>query len=125
MPDRHAPRRDEAEAVAPTCRRCHRPLASPQAVAAGIGARCALLALTEQRQAAACGPTTAQTAVSLVAAHMARVDQETYTALLDGADTAEVAGLLAACAAIVLARTPGGPAWLADLGLAAAEGAAP
>ena len=104
------------------CRRCRRPLISPLAVAAGIGAWCALLESAEQRQAAATGPTTAQTAVSLIAAHMARVDQQTYAALLDGADTAEVAGLLAACAAVVLDRTPGGPAWLADLGLAAAEG---
>lgn len=104
------------------CRRCRRPLTSALAVAARIGARCALLEAAEQRQGADAAPTTAQTAVSLVTAHMARVDQQTYAALLDGADAAEVAGLLAACAAVVLDRTPGGPAWLADLGLAAAEG---
>lgn len=101
------------------CRRCHRPLSSALAVAAGIGARCALLDLAEPRPAG--GPTAAQTAVALVSAQMSRVDRDTYAGLLAGADTAEVAGLLAACAAIVLDRTPGGAAWLAGLGLAAAE----
>jgi len=104
------------------CRRCHRPLTAPLAQAAGIGARCALLDLTEPRPAP--GATAAQTAVALISAQMGRVDSKTYAGLLAGADTAEVAGLLAACAALVLNRTPGGAAWLAGLGLAAAEASA-
>lgn len=108
-----------------TCRRCRRPLTSPLAVAAGIGARCALLALAESQQAVDRAPSAAQTAVSLVAAQMGGVDQQTYAGLLNGADTAEVAGLLAAGAAIALRRMPGGPVWLEGLGLAAAEAANP
>jgi hypothetical protein len=103
----------------PRCRACRRPLSAPLAVFAGLGARCAAR-LAAQR--AGDLPTTAQTAVALIAALGQPVDQAAYDGLTESADMTQVAGLIAAGCAIFLRSTPGGPEWLECLGLAAAEG---
>lgn len=115
MTDRRLPR---GTAPAPTvpCRGCGRPLTSPLSVLARYGPRCVRTA------AARDGASTAQAVVALVAGHLYRVESGERTALLDGVDPREVAELLAALAAHVLADTPGGHGWLECLGLAAAGG---
>lgn len=106
-----------------TCRRCRRPLRAPQAVAAGIGARCALLAFLEAvsaSQAAGAGPSAAQSVVGLVSAFFAHADDQ-VGALLDEADLRNVAGLLAATTALYLEDQPDGAERLRRVGLVVAE----
>lgn len=106
------------------CRRCRRPLSSRDAVAAGIGARCALLAFLEAAiglRVTTNGPSAAQSAVALTAAFVARADDQVGP-LLDEADLRNVAGLLAAVAALHLEGQPDGLERLSRAGLAVASG---
>lgn len=106
------------------CRRCHRPLSSPLAVAALLGERCALLVLAEAvsaRQAAVDGPTPAQSAVALTAAFLQGSDDQ-VPVLLDEADLRDVAGLFAATVARVLEGQPDGVERLRRFGLVVAGG---
>lgn len=110
---------DDALLQDPRCRGgCGRPLTAPASVLAGYGPRCAARRLAE----AADGPSAAQTAVSLIAAHLAPIENAEYGALLEGADTVHVARLLAAAIALALGRDPHGPEYLQRVGLAAAAG---
>ncbi|NNN30734.1 hypothetical protein HLK59_10230 [Streptomyces sp. S3(2020)] len=86
-------------------------------MAAGIGARCALLTIVE---ALAGCPSAAQSAVALTAAFLQGADEQVGP-LLDEADLRGVAGLFAAATALVLERQPDGRVRLQALGLAAAE----
>ena len=107
-----------------TCRRCKRPLRSSHAVAAGIGARCALLASLEALSGfagAVEGPSAAQSVVALVTAFLKHADDQVGV-LLDEADLRPVAGLLAAVMALHLEGQPDGVARLRRAGLAVAQG---
>ena len=91
-----------------TCRRCRRPLRSARAVAAGIGERCALLALLEAVGGpvwAVEGPSAAQSVVALVTAFFEHADDQVGP-LLAEADLRDVAGLLAAVTALYLQDQP-------------------
>jgi hypothetical protein len=105
------------------CRRCRRPLSSREAAAAGIGARCALLAFGEaadaRREGAA--PSAAQSVVALVTAFYKRADDQ-VPPLLAEADLRDVAGLLAAVTASYLEDQPDGAERLRRAGLAVARG---
>jgi hypothetical protein len=105
------------EPVPASCSRCGRPLTAPLTVAAGVGARCALLDLAETVALPVAGVTVphARAAVALVAAFLGEEDQAVHGRILD------VAGILAATVALLLARTEDGPARLQDFGLAAAQ----
>jgi hypothetical protein len=106
-----------------TCWRCRRPLRSRHAIAAGIGARCALLALLEalsESQRAVEGPSAAQSGVALVTAFLDRADDQ-VGALLAEVNHRDVAGLLAAIVALYLEGRPDGAERLRRVGLAAAE----
>jgi Family of unknown function (DUF6011) len=107
----------------PRCRKCRRPLTSPLSLLAGVGDSCARRVAAEAAQDAPTvpAPTPAQSAVALLAAFAGPAAQADYETVLETADTAAVAGLLAAGAALILRRTPGGPQWLEGLGLAAAQ----
>ena len=102
------------------CRGCDRPLTAPLSVLAEYGPRCAAKRLAQLAGKSQDGPTTAQAAVSLIAAHGAAVEQAEYGRLLDGVNPAAVAGLLAAGIAIAMRNSPDGPDLLRRLGLAAA-----
>jgi len=106
-----------------TCRRCRRPLRSARAVAAGIGERCALLALLEAVGGpvwAVEGPSAAQSVVALVTAFFEHADDQVGP-LLAEADLRDVAGLLAAVTALYLQDQPDGAERLRGAGLAAAQ----
>src|SRR5881409_2239638 len=106
-----------------TCRRCRRPLRSPHARAAGIGARCALLASLEALSGFAGaleGPSAAQSVVALVTAFLKRADDQVGL-LLDEADLRPVAGLLAAVIALHLEGQPDAVEMLRRVGLAVAQ----
>ena len=106
------------------CRRCHRPLSSAAAVAAGIGARCALLAFLEAAsgaQGVPVGPSAAQSVVALVTAFFEHQDDQVGP-LLDEADVRDVAGLLAAVTASYLEGQSDGLERLRRAGLAVAAG---
>ncbi|MFE2838341.1 hypothetical protein ACFXI6_46510 [Streptomyces mirabilis] len=93
-------------------------------MAAGIGARCALLAFAEAvsgPQASVSGPSAAQSAVGLVAAFCAHADDQVPT-LLNEADLWNVSGLLAATTALYLQDQPDGLERLRRAGLAVASG---
>jgi hypothetical protein len=109
-----------------TCSRCSRPLTAPLAVAAGVGARCALLDLAETVALPVAGVTVphARVAVALVAAFLGEHAQDVHDGILSDANPYDVAGILAATTARVLARTEGGEDLLRRLGLAAAQGTA-
>lgn len=108
------------------CRRCHRPLTSPLAVAAGVGGRCALLDLIEAAQrpvaptAVSVGATSARTAIALVAAFLHHQDEQ-IGPLLHETDVRDVAGLLAAVTAQYLQDQPDGAQRLRLAGLRVAQ----
>ena len=106
--------------TAATCRRCGRPLRAALPAAAGIGGRCALLEALEAAVAPVVTVPHARAAVALVAAHLGEAGQDVHDHVLDGANPYDVASVLAAAAALVVARTDGGEQWLQDVGLAAA-----
>lgn len=109
-----------------TCRRCGKPLTAPLAVAARVGARCALLefaaAAAEGRTATVADvePTPAQSAVALIAAFFHGQDDQIGPLMLE-ADMRDVAGLLAAFAALFLEDQPDGAERLRRAGLRVAE----
>ena len=108
------------------CRRCHRPLTAPLAVAAGVGGRCALLDLAEaaagpSRPPREAGGTSAeQTAIALVAAFLHHQDDQVMPLLLD-TDLTDVAGLMAAMAALHLGELPDGEQLLREAALRVAQ----
>ncbi|MEY9839683.1 hypothetical protein [Streptacidiphilus sp. EB103A] len=108
------------------CRRCGRPLSARLAVAAGVGSRCALLDLTEatagpSRPSRDLGGATAeQTAIALVAAFLHHQDDQVMPLLLD-TDLTDVAGLMAAIAALHLGDLPDGDQLLREAALRVAQ----
>ncbi|QIY72053.1 hypothetical protein HEP84_25790 [Streptomyces sp. RLB1-33] len=99
-------------------------MSSRDAVAAGIGARCALRAF-EEAASGLCGPagapSAAQSVVALVTAFYEHADEQVGP-LLEEADLRNVAGLLAAVTALHLEDQPDGLERLRRAGLAVASG---
>lgn len=113
--------------INPRCRRCHRALRSPVAVAAGIGTRCALLAALEAAQGAGRDPygqRLAETAVALITAQLGELPRPVVDSVLRGAPADDVARVLAAVLAWLVERAPDGDEWLRKVALSVAVGGA-
>lgn len=107
--------------VRPVCSRCKRPLTDPAAVAAGIGARCALLDALEAAQPVSeqlHGPDVPAAVIALVAARLGGLPDAVAGDILQDAPAADLAVLLADLTSWMLTHTTGGPAWLSRLGVA-------
>ena len=104
----------------PRCRRCGQPLYSPLAVAARLGAACALRDAADASQGAprdAGDLLVPEAALALLTARLGGLPDSVVRGIVDDAPGGDVAVHLAGLGAWMIRRTDGGEAWLERLGL--------